>query len=138
MKLTKVERLVLANQYLILSKLSPENAEEYNRVREALEYGYETAYQDAFAARLVDELSVDECMLVIHAMDMYQGIQVAYGRLEDKARIEEQSTLFPGFDGNHETAYMTYARFLVEKEQRFASLKLGSDGFNSHMPMVGI
>ena len=135
MKLTKVERLLLANQYQILSKLDPEDA-SHDMLREALENGYEAAYQDVLSLRILDGLSVDECRFVQEAMDLYWTLQLSYEELEAKAEIEESRTEFTGFDDNHETPYMAYARYLVEKERRFPSLKLSRDPFNSHTPML--
>jgi uncharacterized protein len=136
MELTKVERRLLANQYHILSLLDEENAEQYDNLRDALQSGYASAYVDEIFGWIFDGLSESECALVIDAMDMYTAIQRAYEALDDKTGIEEWRTEFPGFDGNYETAYMGYARFVVEKEGRFSFLKPHSPDFNSHMPTL--
>ena len=135
MKLTKLERLLLANQYQILSKLDPQD-ESHDMMRVALEHGYEVVYQDKLFIRIYDGLSVQECLFVQEVMDLYLTIQRSYEDLADKAGIEERRTVFPGFDGNHEPEYLSYAHYLVNKERLFTSLKLGSDGFNSHAPSV--
>jgi uncharacterized protein YfbU (UPF0304 family) len=136
MTLNKFERRLLANQYHILSLLDQSNAGHYEKMREALESGYESAYEDAIFGSIFDGLPADESALVIDAMDMYFAIQRSYDALDDKTGIEEGRTKFPGFDGNHETAYMGYARFVVEKEGRFRFLMPYSEDFNSHTPML--
>ena len=132
----KFERRLLANQYQILSLLDQNNADHYEKMQEALEKGYESYYHDEIFGWIFDGLAESESTLVIDAMDMYFAIQRAYDALDDKAEIEEWRTKFPGFDGNHETAYMSYARFVVEREGRFSLLKLSSADFNSHTPML--
>jgi uncharacterized protein len=134
--LNKFERRLLANQYQILSLLDQSNADHYEKLQEALEKGYESYYNDEIFGWIFDGMSESESKLVIDAMDMYFAIQRAYDTLDDKAEIEERRTKFPGFDGNHETAYMSYARFVVEREGRFSLLKPSSVDFNSHTPML--
>ena len=138
MKLSKVERLLLANQYRFLSMLEQESAETeyYDRLRQALEYGYESVYEDRIFRDIFDGLPVEECRFVEQAMALYWVIQRSYENLRDKSRIDEQHIVFLGFDGNDETEYMAYARYYFESEGHFPHLKLGSDRFNSHMPMV--
>ena len=136
MKLTKVERLLLANQYHILSMLEIDRADEYDGLREALERGYESVYEDRIFRDIFDGLSIEECRFVQVAMGLYWVIQRSYEDLPDKSGIDERDIVFLGFDGNHETEYMAYARYVAEKEGRFPHLKIGSDRFNSHIPMV--
>ena len=136
MKLTKVERLLLANQYRILSMLEKERADEYDALREALERGYEAVYEDRIFLDIFDGLPVEECRFGQEVMALYWTIQRSYEELPDKAGIDERHIVFRGFDGNYETEYLAYARYVVEKEQRFPYLKLGRARFNSHMPMV--
>ena len=152
MQLSYMERVMLSNQYKILSLLDTSNADHYDKVREALEYGYESYYEEAFNREVYEDvLSSEESLLVIDAMDMYWAMQISYANLGDDASIERERLDFPGFDGNHETRLYTYSRFVVEKEERFGSLKLEKDRravegqppalldrYNSHMPMADI
>ena len=117
MKLSKVERLLLANQYHIMSMLEKESADYHDRLREALVNGYESVYEDIFLP-ILDGLSVEECRFVQLAMALYGVMQRSHEELPDKAGIE------------------AYARYVVEKERRFPYLKLGWGGFNSHVPMI--
>ncbi len=152
MRLSYVERVMLSNQYKILSLLDTSNADHYDKVREALEYGYESYYQEAFNSEVSEDiLSSEESLLVIDAMDMYWAMQTSYANLRDDVSIERHMLDFPGFDGNHETKLYTYLRFVVEKQERFQSLRLRKDmsavedqppalldRYNSHMPMTDI
>ena len=136
MQLTKVERLLLANQYLILSKLDPQD-ESHTRMVKALEHGYEAAIQEALSKRIFDGLPEEECHVVQDALELYGTIQRSYDALEDKAGIEEHRVEFSGFDGNHETAHMAYAKYLLEKEGRYPYLRLARGWANSHTEMLG-
>jgi len=136
MELTKVERRLLANQYHILSLLDEDNAEHYDNLRDALENGYEAAYLYELFGWMLAPLPPWQCKLVVDAMNMYSSIQRSYEVLDDKTAIEEWRTWFPGFDGDEETTYMGYARFVVEKERRFTDLKPNTEDFNSHMPTL--
>lgn len=133
--LTKAERLILANQYKLLALLDKNSGEDYERAREAMESGYSAAIEGLLQA-IFDELSPPECRLVILAMDMFGALQNSYDALKDNSAVKETDVRFPGFDGNNETKYMTYARYIVEHERRFTYLKPVSRDFNSHMPMV--
>src|SRR5215212_668015 len=136
MDLTKVERRLLANQYHILSLLDEGNAEHYENVRDALENGYEAAYLYEVFGWMLDPLSPLQCKVVIDAMNMYSTIQRSYEALDDKTGIEESRTWFPGFDGEQETTHMGYARYVFEKEHRFAHLMPSTEDFDSHVPTV--
>jgi hypothetical protein len=130
------ERLILRNQYQILSYLDPDvqNKEWYERSIEILEYGYEINYKDLF---LGADCSLDsnKSLFVIKVLNMYDRIAEA---TEDKdatpPKDADYFASFHGFDGNGESEYIGYARFLIHKEgkfQRFRNLDL-----NSHLPSV--
>jgi uncharacterized protein YfbU (UPF0304 family) len=135
-ELNKFERLLLMNQYHILSLLDQSNADHYDKLRDALENGYAASYQEDLFAGIFDGLSVEECALVLEAMDMYLALQRSYEALNAKTEIEEGRTRFPGFDSNYEPAQVGYARFVVEKEGHFSDLKPASEDFVSHTPML--
>lgn len=135
MELTKLDRLMLANQYRILSFLDEDSADYYDKMREALEQGYESAYAEIFRS-IYDPLPQSETSLVADAMNMYFHLRRCYKALDDQTGIEEWRTKFPGFDGNDETAYMTYARYLVGREGLFSHLEADNEDFNSHAPIV--
>ncbi|SRR6266540_352616 len=133
MPLSKSERLILANQYKILESLEP-SERDYAKAIEALENGYELAIDDLFSS-IFEGLSSEQCRFVIKSMAMYDALQRSYKSLADKKSIEARKVKFPGFDGNNETELMSYAQFVVEREERFTYLETGDDGFNSHTEM---
>ena len=136
MELNKFERLLLMNQYRILSLLDQSKADHYDKLRDELENGYVASYQDDLFAEILDGLSVEQCAFVLEVMSMYEALQRCYDALDDKTGIEEERTKFPGFDSDYELAHLGYARFVVEKEGRFSHLKPSSADFISHTPML--
>lgn len=151
MQLSHIERVMLANQYKILSLLDPDQAEWYEEVREALEQGFESHYMEALHQTASSEVfGQDKSSLANDAMSLYHALQVSYDRLEDseKADIHEAHLDFIGFDGNDEGEFCAYARFRVEREGGFGHLRFAGarDGehegpytherYNSHSPMT--
>lgn len=136
MKLTRVERWILSNQYRILEALDTDEADSYAEVRQALEEGYEAEYED-FAQHISEhEMSEEECREVTDILSMFSTLHYAYEDLEDKSGIEEWRVRFAGFDGNNETRQMAYARYFCESGGgRYTELDRG-DGFNSHCPVI--
>jgi uncharacterized protein len=135
-ELNKFERLLLMNQYRILSLLDQSNADHYDKLRDELENGYVASYQDDLFAGILDGLSVEQSAFVVEVMSMYDALQRSYDAFDDKSGIEEESTKFPGFDSSYEPAHLGYARFVVEREGRFGHLKPFSADFISHTPML--
>lgn len=136
MKLSKVERLMLANQYKILELLDPGEAAYYRRMQQVFEAGYEIEYDWSIQHVYDDEhvLSREECLYVIHVMSMYEALQRSYNALANKEGLEEHSVLFPGFDGNNEGQYLGYASFAREQDGKFSYLRLSGNDLNSHFP----
>ena len=135
--MTKTERLILVNQLKILAHLEPENRDFYNESIEILENGYSVFY-DSITNNIYDEMQEEKGNLVLNILDLYCAVECFKkngGTLKGLKHIE-----FMGFDGNYETDYMMFARFLIEKQHKFAEIKeaLGSCDFNSHSPMVQI
>lgn len=80
--------------------------------------------------------------LVSETLEMWTSIERAYKGFTavDKKRVETEvgplgkNPEFLGFDGNYECEFLSIARFLVERMNRFQSFS-GRD-FNSHLPMA--
>jgi uncharacterized protein YfbU (UPF0304 family) len=78
----------------------------------------------------------------VNIMDMWSFIERFYEKLspEEKTFVEKQAepfgkhVRFDGFDGNGEAAYISIARFLVDKLDRFQDFK-GRE-MNAHMPTL--
>lgn len=141
MKLSKLDRLIMSNQYRILEKLIPEEAEYYERNRKAIEEGY-TLHYEQLTEFLYDELAEEQCKEVLDILDMYRALTFSFQRLEDKTGIKEYYIKFPGFDGNDEleSKMMGYTRYFINDLNRFDELRDDSrfPDYNSHCKMLGI
>lgn len=136
MWLTRAERWMLYNQFLILAKLYPEDAASYQEMREIVEQGYELNYKDICGHIVGDDdvISTDECMEVLDILDMFRGLNYTYEALGDKAGIDHALIQFGGFDGNEESKYLSYTHFLVVRQNKYAEQARGD--FNSQFPML--
>lgn len=137
MKLSRTDRWVLSNQYRILEALYPAEATDLQKVRQALEEGYELEY-GSLIQNIYDDrstLSETECRFVIDVMSMFDNLRYAYDHLVDKADIDEAGLKFWGFSGNDESRMLGYARYL-RSTRRFESLPMDREEFDSHMPTL--
>jgi uncharacterized protein YfbU (UPF0304 family) len=135
MKLTRLERLILSNQYRMLEALYPDDADVYASKRKVVERGYELNY-DWIAEDISSEvLSEDECRFVLDTLEMFRALKDAYEQLPDKSAVDSWTVQFDGFDGNNEAKYLSYARFHCESQNAYKELTKGDD-FNSHMPVI--
>lgn len=137
MELTKLERLSLINQYLILEKLYPEEQEHYAELRQALENGYALHYSWCFDF-LNNDMSIDECKKVLDILDLYRSITYSSLDLQDSEIKKHHYFKFLGFDGNNEPQYMSYTDFFIKKLGRFDELLYENPNrsFNSHTRML--
>jgi len=136
MELTRVERWMLSNQLWILEALYPNEAESLAQDRKALEEGYALNYDWGIEHIYQDELSVDDCKEVFEILDMHWMMQNAYREHGGIEGLKEKDLSFKGFDGNHETRFMSYVRYVIEDLKQYESLNIDADGFNSHSPML--
>jgi uncharacterized protein YfbU (UPF0304 family) len=136
MKLTREQRWILANQYLILEHLHPEESDYYQRSRKVLEHGWELNY-DWIAENIYERtMSGDECAEVLDILDMFRSLESSFEALADKEGIEAYQVTFAGFDGNYEAAQLGYASFIIKEEKKFEELANHGDGLNSHIPVL--
>lgn len=132
---TRLERLILLNQYRLMAMIEPDSP-EHKKAVEALTDGHALPIQ-ALAEWVLDGLNDVDCRFVIHTMAMYDALQRSYKALPaGQKTIKSSEVSFRGFDGNNETEFMSYARFVVEYEGRFTYLLPQNNDFNSHMPTV--
>ena len=136
MELDRKERLFLHNQYRILDKLYPNQG--FDRDADIVRDSYEGEY-GRLAAHIYDQgLSVEECTFVRDVMSMYRCLRWAYEALsaEDRVAIPAQTIAFRGFDREHATMLMAYARFLAGDGHSYPFIEEGSDGLNIDPPTV--
>ena len=133
MKLDVKDRLMLANQYLILEALYPDEAEHFASNRQIVESGYEIQY-DAIVEQIDPKpMSEAECRKVYDTLDMFRRLKHAYDELPDKTGIEARDIRFLGYDGNNETSYLGFHEFLT-KQRRWTE----TPAMNSHMPTLDL
>ena len=137
MKLSRIERWILSNQYKVLETLDPEQADHYAFCRNAIDRGYEGEY-DWMADDVDDErdgLSSADCGEVIDILEMYSDLQRGFDALDDKSDIREYQINFPGFDGNHESKRVGYCRHVCGGRGRYHDLRRPMD-WDSHRPLI--
>lgn len=136
--LSRIERLLLANQYRILELVSPRNGDVYADLRRALEAGYELHYVE-FMQEIADEEdipSLERCKEILDILQMFRVLKYSYRDLKDKTGIDESRVQFAGFDGNYEMQEICYVRYVCrEGSGRFEELDSG-DFFDSHCQML--
>ena len=140
MKLTKLERLNLINQYTILAKLSPEDAEHYEELKTILEDGYEIFYS-SLDQWISEDMPEEEGKFVLDILELYRFIEDFKSRNLNSPVLDSHKSIFMGFDGNNEGSYMGFARFLILKQGKFSEQKKylrKNDHLNSHTPMIKI
>jgi uncharacterized protein YfbU (UPF0304 family) len=133
-KLSRIERWILTNQYSILERLDKDNGAAYARHRTALERGYE--YEYSAIVEHIDEagISAEDCKFVWDVLAMFDRIRLSSAEMV--LNTDKCVTKFEGFDFNdpYEIKLGAYAKFVCSLN-RFESLGKG-DGFNAHWPMA--
>lgn len=138
MNLTKKDRVFLINQYRILAALKEDEADHYNELISILENGYEVFYYmiDEWYS---DSMPSDEGRFVLNILDLYRAIENLKRSTKSAELNDHYYSFFRGFDGNDETQYMGFARFLIEKQGKFFEQEQylrRNDNLNSHAPMI--
>jgi uncharacterized protein YfbU (UPF0304 family) len=140
MEITRIERTILSNQYEILGIIDSENKDHFDMMKKILDSGFEFLYDDALNSTYPDEetLSYDNCLLVIHILDMFRAITDSLSKVTDKTSIDTSNLKFRGFDGNNEPTFLDFAKFFCTEfgGPRFPEIGQGIDNFNSHMPTL--
>ena len=138
MELTKMDRIILINQYEILKRIDSENLSYYDELIEILQNGYLIFYSDVDLS-LSEEMPDEESKFVLDILDIYRIIE-DYKRDNPGDKVIEQHLFshFKGFDGNYESEYMAFTKFLFKQGKFTEQLvyKEKTDNFNSHLPLV--
>ncbi|EKT55623.1 YfbU family protein [Providencia sneebia] len=133
MEMTNAQRLILSNQYKMMTMLDPENGDRYRRLQTIIERGFGLQLREL--DRDFGELSEGTCRTIIDIMEMYHALQVSYENMADKQGIDARRVQFLGFDAATEARYLSYVRFMVNTEGRYTHFDSGTHGFNSQTPM---
>jgi uncharacterized protein YfbU (UPF0304 family) len=132
MQLTKLERLLLANQFRILGRLDPSSA-AYKEACEVLESGFALEYGE-LVSNFDSDLSEEKCREVRDILEMFRALQNALHQLPPGS-VKAHDVTFQGFDGNEEGAQHAYARFLIETQGKWRESKIPD--LNAHWPRLG-
>lgn len=114
MEMTHAQRLILSNQYKMMTMLDPGNAERYRRLQTVVERGFGLQLREL--DRDFDEMSEEVCRTIINIMEMHHALQVSWENLKDRQGLEARRLAFLGFDAATEARYLSYVRFLVNTE----------------------
>ncbi|EBL7240153.1 YfbU family protein [Salmonella enterica] len=96
MEMTNAQRLILSNQYKMMTMLDPTNAERYRRLQTIIERGYGLQMREL--DREFGELTEETCRTIIDIMEMYHALHVSWTNLKDTQAIDERRVTFLGFD----------------------------------------
>lgn len=133
MEMTNAQRLILSNQYKMMTLLDPDNSERYRRLQTIVERGYGLQMREL--DRDFGALSEDVCRTIIDIMEMHHAMQVSWSNLKDRQDIDERRLAFLGFDVATEARYLGYVRFMVFTEGRYTHFDSGTHGFNAQTKM---
>lgn len=141
--LTETERLILFNQYSILSQLATNDgdeymAKEYENYKTIVLYGYKYNYSQLFSG-FEEELSESKSKFVWDVLDLYRAIYNKVSKMtpEQRAQYSEYKLKFRGFDGNEEIDYFAYCKFIIEDMGRYSEIYAnGQNELNSHCNIV--
>nr|WP_282554453.1 YfbU family protein [Providencia sp. G1(2023)] len=128
--MTNAQRLILSNQYKMMTMLDPDNAERYRRLQTIIERGYGLQMREL--DRDFGHLSEDTCRTVIDIMEMYHALQVSYSNMANKEEIDGRRVQFFGLWCRNRSTLFELRPLYGTHASRCRS---GTHGFNSQTPM---
>lgn len=135
MEMTHAQRLILSNQYQLMTKLDPDNAKKYHRLQTIVERGYSLQIREL--DKDFGDIPENVCRQVIDFMEMYHALQESFRMLkpDDQKLVDQRRLQFWGFDAATEATLMHYVRFLTAEEGLYPQFDRGEHDFNSQVPM---
>lgn len=133
MEMSSTQRLILANQYRLMSLLDSENTAKYAR--------FETIVRGGFALELREldkdfsNISEQECRIVRDTLEMYHALHISYNNLADKSAVTLHRLLFNGYCAVREWKYLNYLRFVILNEGKYQEFMRCEHGCDSQTPM---
>lgn len=124
-EINPVQRQILQNQYLILSKLDESQSDHYISLADALQHGFEGEYYRVVNVYSDSEITTyDECEETNDILNMYRRINSTIFGLseEEKLNINLDSLKFEGFDANNDNHY-SYAKYMIGNQGRWEEYK---------------
>lgn len=135
-RLSRIERAILANQVSILGLLNKDNKDQYDEHLRILAEGFVREYPSVLSSVREDEIEVADCEEVIEILKMHSSLRFSFDRLADKGGVSEGDLKFQGFSGNEENRLMVYAEFVAERGSRFENIRPANGDYNSHLPFL--
>ncbi|MCP3964839.1 MAG: YfbU family protein [Lentisphaerae bacterium] len=120
--ISRNQRLILSNQYNLLSRLQPEKQDHYQRMAKIVSYGYVECYDELFSNINEKEFSKETSSFVYNVLSMYRALNFSNQQNCYDDRIEEVKLELPGFDAETEEDKLTYAVFLIIENKQFEEL----------------
>ncbi|WP_210713289.1 YfbU family protein [Pseudomonas sp. MWU349] len=131
----KLQLLILKNQYEILSHLQPQR-HDHKIALEAIDRGYEYEIENLIDRAVTEPVSMQICEEVRAILGMYRELQNSLAKAGASEELKREA-LFPGFDGNEESAHYSYATFILDEKGEFQGIASWEQNtWNSHMPML--
>lgn len=89
---------------------------------------------------LTNEPMLEEVKYVYDVLDMWSDIESSISKLDEASKEQIEDAVghwkeFKGFDGNHETEYLSIARFVIDKMNHWSEFK--GRNLNSHRNTEG-
>ena len=136
MEMTNAQRLILSNQYYLMSQMDPANAAKYRRLQTIVERGYGLQMREL--DKDFGNLPEEECRKVIDFMEMYHAMQESFKMLseDNQSQVDQRRLQFLGFDAATESQLVHYVRFLTEEEGLYPQFDKAEHMFNSQVPML--
>ena len=136
-KFTDAERLILSNQYRILSHLDKNEGEYWAQLSDQLRDGHVWLYGNHMRMNMSPVLPDEDARFVVKVLGIYSVMRDSYHALGDKAGIDEYHVKFPGFDGNDSyEAGLLHFTDALRKDGRFKDTLPESHTLNSHFTAV--
>lgn len=134
--LSKRDRIMFLLLLKVLEKIDDENSLDYQLLMSVIKNGYSYNYDELFVL-LYEEIPTEVCKKVLDILEMYRGIIYSYDAIKrdgKKTNLTDKDVMFPGFDGNRETEYLSYARFFIYDMDRYSEIQNidMTDNLNSH------
>jgi uncharacterized protein len=133
------KRLVLQNQYLILSYLDKEGSADWERASKIIAQHWPLDELPAIGniqSYGGHPFTVEMRRELMDTLDLFEVLQGA----EDRGLTQPDGgivrTEFPGYSGNEESEFLSYYRDLTKQGERWPHLRRSNTSdFNSHFPM---
>ena len=131
---SKIEKLILYNQYEILKNLCPDEKEKeyYEDEQKTIMYGSDSDIEETASNFFGTSEEVKEEVYGI--LEMFRWLECSFKKNNPDQEIP-YNIKFDGFDGNEETEHYMYCEYLVNNAHKYEEY-LNTD-LNSHSNRLG-